>query len=117
MAGLLTVIGGLLTASLMWQFNSLGNRIDNLSDRIDQQGVSLRAEIDQQGVELRAEIDQQGASLRAEIAEQGASLRAEIAELRAEMRAGFRDVNETLLDHTDRLARLETAVGLERLDE
>ena len=30
--------------------------------------------------------------------------------LRSEMQAEFREVNATLLDHTDRLARLEAAV-------
>ena len=42
-------------------------------------------------------------------------LRAEIGGLRTEMQAGFREINATLLDHTDRLARLETAAGLPRI--
>ena len=35
-------------------------------------------------------------------------MQGQIGDLRAEMRAGFREVNATLLDHTDRLARLES---------
>ncbi|WP_420445881.1 hypothetical protein [Candidatus Poriferisodalis sp.] len=35
-----------------------------------------------------------------------------IISLRAEMQAGFREINATLLDHTDRLASLEAAAGL-----
>ncbi len=38
----------------------------------------------------------------------------EIGELRAEMRDGFGEVNATLLDHTERLAGLETTAGLSR---
>lgn len=38
-------------------------------------------------------------------------IRGEIGMLRAEMQAGFRSINETLLDHTDRLARLEAAIA------
>ena len=75
----ISVLGGFiaalltaLSALMVVQFNSLGNRIDNL----------------------------------------GAELRAEMASLRAETQAGFREVNAILLDHTDRLARLEAAAGL-----
>ncbi|MXV86791.1 MAG: hypothetical protein F4117_08225 [Acidimicrobiales bacterium] len=76
-----TLFGGLLTALLaalvglmMWQFNSLGARIDANGARSDRLGT----------------------------------------ELRAEMQAGFREINLILLDHTDRLARLEAAAGLPR---
>lgn len=75
----ISVLGGFiaalltaLSALMVVQFNSLGNRIDNL----------------------------------------GTELRAEMASLRAETQAGFREVNAILLDHTDRLARLEAAAGL-----
>ena len=108
----ISVIGGLITTLLagmitfqVWQFNSLANSIDGLSDRIDQQGYSLGARIDLQGESLGDRIDQQGYSLGARIDAQG-------AELRAEMRAGFAEINEILLDHTERLTRLETLAGL-----
>ena len=84
---------------LMWQINSLGNRIDGQSARIDAQGERIET----LASELRAEMD---------ALETG--LRAEMGSLRAEMHAGFREVNATLLDHTDRLARLEAAAGLPR---
>ncbi|WP_420445888.1 hypothetical protein [Candidatus Poriferisodalis sp.] len=81
---IISLLGGLLTALLIWQFNALGNSIDHL------------------GTELRSEIG---------------GVRTEIGSLRAEMQAGFREINATLLDHTDRLARLEAAAGLPRADE
>ena len=72
--GLMTTMVGVLAGLMMWQFDSLDNRIETL------------------GTDLRGEI----ATLE--------------TELRGEMQAGFREVNATLLDHTDRLARLEASV-------
>ena len=83
--GLVTVLLGALIGLMMWQFDSLGERIDAQGERIDALGTELRAEMDD--LESR---------------------------LRAEMRAGFAEINAVLLDHTDRLARLETAAGLPR---
>lgn len=108
----ITVLGGLIAALLasmmallVWQFGALANRIDNQGAELGARIDSLSARIDNQG----ARIDSQGAELGARIDKQGAELRSEIAALRTEMQAGFRAVNETLLDHTDRLARLEAA--------
>ncbi|WP_419837099.1 hypothetical protein [Candidatus Poriferisodalis sp.] len=119
--GLVTTLLAALIGLMMWQFNSLGvridaqnDRIDAQSDRIDSLGASLRAEIAQQSADLRAEAAQLRTDLRAEMAQQGTELRAETADLRAEMQAGFAEVTAILLDHTDRLARLETAAGLPR---
>ena len=102
---LISLLGGLLTAALVVmgslmiaQMSSLGNSIDSLR-------VEMRSEIGGLRSETRAEIG----GLRAEIADVE-------ARLRAEMQAGFAQVNAVLLDHTDRLARLETAVGLPRAD-
>ena len=53
-------------------------------------------------------------TLRSDMTAMRTEVRSEIGGLRAEMQAGFREVNATLLDHTDRLARLEAAAGLER---
>ena len=79
-AALLAAMMGLL----IWQFGLLGDSLDSLSTRIDNQD----ARIDSLGSELRGEIGM----------------------LRTEMRAGFRSINETLLDHTGRLARLEAVI-------
>ena len=84
---------------LMWQINSLGNRIDGQSARINAQSER---------------IETLASELRAEMGALETGLRAEMGSLRAEMHAGFREVNATLLDHTDRLARLEAAAGLPR---
>ena len=86
---------GAMTGLMMWQMDSLGDRIDRIEAAI----VRLDAKIDTKFGVLDAKID------------------TEVAGLRAEMQAGFRQVNATLLDHTDRLARLETAAGLPRLTE
>ncbi len=86
------LLGTLLAGVLLWaltymssQMNSLGDRIDGLGDKIDEAHNELDTKIDM-----------------------------EIGELRAEMRDGFGEVNATLLDHTERLARLETTAGLSR---
>ena len=128
---------------LMWQVDSLGARIDEQGDRIEGQGAridSLSARIDSLGTELRAELRAEIGSVRADMADLGTGLRADMADLeaglradmadleaglradmadleaglRAEMQAGFREINLILLDHTDRLARLEAAAGLPR---
>ena len=145
--GLVTTLLGALFGMMMWQFNSLGARIDahglridsldaridaqgeSLGARIDAQGESLGARIDAQGESLGARIDAQGESLGARIDAQGESLGARIdslatdlraemlqmeTNLRFEMQAGFAEITAVLLDHTDRLARLETAAGLPR---
>ena len=75
----ITLVGGLLTGLLLWQLNALGDNIDSL--RTDMQGQISALRTDMQG---------------------------QISALRAETLAGFREVNATLLDHTDRLARLES---------
>ena len=108
--GLMTTMVGVLAGLMMWQFDSLDDRINTL-------GTELRSEMDtlETGLRgeiggLRSEMDTLETSLRGEIATLGTELRGEIGDLRSEMQAGFREVNATLLDHTDRLARLEASV-------
>ncbi|MYH74079.1 MAG: hypothetical protein F4155_04675 [Acidimicrobiales bacterium] len=110
--GLVTVLLGALIGLMMWQFDSLSDRIDGQGDRIN----SLSDRIDSLGTGLRVEMDELEAGLRVEMDELEAGLRAEMDELETEMRAGFAEINAVLLDHTDRLARLETAAGLPRPD-
>ena len=73
---------------------------------------TLRSDMTAMRSEMRAEFGM----LREEIDDVEVRLRVEIGDLRAEMQAGFAQVNLVLLDHTDRLARLETAAGLPRAD-
>ena len=80
---LLVAALGALIGLMTWQMSSLGDRIDRLDSKIDAVHDKLDAKID-----------------------------SKIGEMRAEMQAGFREVNATLLDHTERLTRLETTVGL-----
>ncbi len=88
---------------IMWQIDSLGDQVNRNGDRIEANSTR----IENLGTQLRAE-------LRAEIGGLRTELQTEIANLRTEMQAGFAAINVTLLDHTDRLARLETVVGLPR---
>ncbi|WP_419912704.1 hypothetical protein [Candidatus Poriferisodalis sp.] len=94
---------GAMTGLMMWQMSSLGDRIDRLDAKID----AVDNKIDTVHDKLVAKIDTLDVKLDAKIDNK-------IDGLRAEMQAGFREVNATLLDHTDRLARLETALGLPR---
>ncbi len=100
---LLLAIIPVLLGILMWQISSLGNRIDNLDTQLSTEISSLRTE-------LRTEIN----SVRTDMNNLETSLRTEINSLRTDMQTGFAEINTTLLDHTDRLARLETAAGLPR---
>ncbi len=126
------VAAALVTAMfsmLMWQISSLGDRIDANGARIDANGAriddlatELRAEIGGLRTEtqteigsLRSEIGALRTEMQTEIGAMRTEMRSEIGALRAEMQAGFREINATLLDHTDRLARLETAAGLPRI--
>ncbi len=92
---------------IMWQIDSLGDQVNRNGDRIEANSTR----IENLGTQLRAEFRTE---LRAEISGLRTELQTEIANLRTEMQAGFAAINATLLDHTDRLARLETAVGLPR---
>ena len=60
-------------------------------------------------------------TLRSDITALGTELRADIksveTNLRAEMREEFARVHMVLLDHTDRLARLEAIAGVPRADD
>ena len=102
---LLVAVVGAMTGLLTWQMSALADRIDRLDAKIDTFHDRLDAKIDTVHDKLDAKIDSKIDGLRTEID-------GKIDVLRAEMQAGFREVNATLLDHTERLARLETAVGL-----
>ena len=87
-----TIVGTLLVALvtvlfsiIISQINSLGNRIENLDTQLSTEISSVRTDMNNLETSLRTE-----------------------------MQAGFAAINAILLDHTDRLARLETAAGLPR---
>ena len=126
LGGLMTALVGVLGALLVWQLSAIGGQHRQPGHRTevrDQQsarraavGVAvprLAVCVRSWGPRLavwRAELGSEIGSLRSE-------MRSEIGSLRTEMQAGFREINATLLDHTDRLARLEAAAGLARADE
>ena len=66
-----------------------------------------RDSIDSLGIELRGEIGSLRTDMHSEFGNLRTEMHSEIGGLRAEMQAGFREINVTLLDHTERLARLE----------
>ena len=105
--GIVTALFGGIVGLMMWQFSELGDRIDANGARIDNLGTELRAEITAVETSLRAEI-------KAEIDRVETSLRSEMQAGFAEIHAVLLDHNAVLLDHTDRLARIETALGLPR---
>jgi uncharacterized protein involved in exopolysaccharide biosynthesis len=74
-----------------------------LSYKISELEVTLRAEIREVGTTLRAEINELEARLRAEINEVEAKLRAEINEVEATLRAEIKRVENDLTRRIDRL--------------
>ena len=74
----------------------------------------LRAEMQSEIGGLRAEMREEFGAVRSEIGGLRAEMRGEFGAVRAEMREEFARVHMVLLDHTDRLARLEAAAGLPR---
>lgn len=60
-----------------------------------------------------AQVDAQFGSVHAEIGMLDARIDVQIGMLRDDMSARFGEVNAVLLDHTERLARIETTLGVE----
>ena len=92
-AALITAMFGLLFFSL----NGLRSDID-----------ALRSEIGT----LRSDTNGQISELRSDTNGQISELRAEIGMLRSDMDRRFAEINAVLLDHTDRLARIETHLDI-----
>ncbi|MCY4517050.1 MAG: hypothetical protein OXB99_07430 [Acidimicrobiaceae bacterium] len=108
-AALVTVLGALL----VWQLSAMNQNINEMRTELRSEfrselGVTNQ-NINELRTELRSEFRSGLSGLRTELSARIDRLE---SELRAEMQTGFRDVNVILLDHTERLARLETAAGL-----
>ena len=88
----LSVFGGIFAALLVAMTTVLSMQIGSLADSMDARFISLEERMDARFAAVDARF---------------AAVDARIANLEAEMRAGFRDIQMVLLDHTDRLARLE----------
>ena len=99
-AALITAMFGLLFFSL----NGLRSDIDALRSEIG----ALRDDTTGQISALRSEIG----ALRSDTTGQISELRAEIGMLRSDMDRRFAEINAVLLDHTDRLARIETHLDI-----
>ena len=101
------------------RFASIEGQFDRIDAKIDTQAGVLRHEIAQVRAELGTEIAQVRAEMGTEIAQVRTELGTEIAQARAEMNQGFAQVdgrfaemNAVLLDHGERLARIEAAHGV-----
>ena len=102
----LGVLGGIFATLLAAMTAVLSMQIDSLADSMDARFAAIDTRF--------AAIDARFVSLEDRMDARFAAVDARFASLEAEMRAGFRDIRTVLLDHTDRLARLETAAGLQR---
>ena len=118
--GLVTTLLGALIGLMMWQFNSLGARIDANSDRIHSLGVDLRAEIAATEGRLRAEIAATEGRLRAEIAANSEridslenSLRAEIAAMGDRIDSLENSLRAEIAAMGDRIDSLENSLRAE----
>ena len=85
-------------------FNTLRSDIKQLRSDMTAELSGVHGEIGT----LRGDLGTLRSDMRTEIV----SLREEIRTLRNDMNRGFEAINEVLLDHTDRLVRLDTATQL-----
>ncbi len=123
------VVGALVAGMfglLFFSLNGLRADIASTNSRID----SLRSDMTGEIGALRADTTGQINSLRAETTGQIDGLRSEIGALRSDMNQRFSEVDQRfvevnqrfaeihgiLLGHSDRLARIETRLGIESLD-
>ena len=106
------LIAGVLGLAVVG-FNTLRDDIRSLDAKIDAQIGSLDAKIDTQIGSVRGEIGMLRDDMHAEIGMLDARIDAQIGMLRDDMNARFGEVNAVLLDHTERLARIETTLGVE----
>ena len=102
------VFGALLVAQLTAINDAIGRLDTGLRGEMAGIEANLNARIDRVETGLRGEMS----GLRGEMAGIEANLNARIdgveTSLRGEMQAGFAQINAVLLDHTDRLSRLES---------
>ena len=121
-AALVTGMFGMLFFSL----NGLRSDIDTLRTDTNSQIDSLRTELFGEIGSVRGEIDSLRSDMNSQIdglrtelfGEIGSvrgeigSVRGEIGSLRSDMNQRFAEVHSVLLDHTDRLARIETHLDI-----
>ena len=106
-AVVVTLIGGVFGLAVAG-FNTLRDDIGALQDNTNNQIDTLRDELGSVRDELRGDIGMLRADMDSQIGELRADMDSQIGGLRADMVEGFSEINTVLLDHTDRLARIET---------
>lgn len=97
MTVVVTVFGAIITALLGGMFLFMISAIDDVRDEISA---------------LRSEMHDEIGSLRSDMSAELNSLRSEMNARFAEVDRKFDQVNAVLMDHTDRLARIETTLGI-----
>ena len=97
MTVVVTVFGAIITALLGGMFLFMISAIDDVRDEISA---------------LRSEMHDEIGSLRSDMSAEINSLRSEMNARFAEVDRKFDQVNAVLMDHTDRLARIETTLGI-----
>ena len=107
------LIGGVFALAVAG-FNSLQHRFDSMQGRFD--GIEHRfVSIEHRFVSIEHRFDSiehRFDSIQHSIDTNTERLQRDIARLEAEMDARFESVNQTLLDHTERLARIETVLDI-----
>ena len=97
MTVVVTVFGAIITALIGGMFLFMISAIDDVRDEISA---------------LRSEMHDEIGSLRSDMSLEIGSLRSEMNARFAEVDRKFDQVNAVLMDHTDRLARIETTLGI-----
>ena len=96
-----TVFGTIITALIGGMFLFIVSALDGLRDDI----ATLRSDMNSEISSLRSEF-------RSELNTEIGSLRSEMNARFAEVDRRFDEINGVLLDHTDRLARIETTLDI-----
>lgn len=108
MTVVVTVFGAIITALLGGMFLFMISAIDDVRDEIS----ALRSEMHDEISSLRSDMSAEIGNLRSDMSAEINSLRSEMNARFAEVDRKFDQVNAVLMDHTDRLARIETTLGI-----
>lgn len=100
-----TVFGAIITALIGGMFLFIVSAFDDVRAEIRSEIGSLRSEMNTEIGNLRGEF-------RSELNTEIGSLRGEMNARFAEVDRRFDQINTVLLDHTDRLARIETTLDI-----
>ncbi len=125
-AVVVTLIGGVFGLAVAG-FNTLRDDMGTLRSDLSSEIGTLRSDLSGEIGTLRSDLSGEIGTLRSDLSGEIGTVRSDLsgeisalrddmntrfAEFRASTDEGFRQVNAVLLDHTDRLARIETALDI-----